>query len=289
MAAVTQTQSITEDDLLAFQFSHFDDDTKPEQWFVDANTALNTGHTNENEPGAEDRFGYYTDGTKRTLTDEQIALFRHSEVQRLLRERRLQCDEVAYQEREAEKQRDYEDGWDEEDYEDGYCEGDYDDDGYYEEDCYDHESAPLQGYSSDSSLEGDLVGLARQSEKELTPQPPSKTTTKREEHMVIKQLAIPPSQSSRSDSSHSSEPGRRQRTKEVPYKQRHKRKWEDYIDANDPIHGSITHRRMVRELDQHTEVPSVEVDYGEETVVASPNSHANVQPTKRTLVSYEEE
>ncbi|KAG9247803.1 hypothetical protein BJ878DRAFT_477083 [Calycina marina] len=32
--------------------------------------------------------GYYSDGVKRTLTDEQISIFRHSEIQALLRERR---------------------------------------------------------------------------------------------------------------------------------------------------------------------------------------------------------
>lgn len=36
--------------------------------------------------------GYYEDGTRRTLTDEQIALFRHSEIQRLLAERRRRKD-----------------------------------------------------------------------------------------------------------------------------------------------------------------------------------------------------
>lgn len=36
----------------------------------------------------EDDLGYYSDGVKRTLTDEQIAMFRHSEIQALLRERR---------------------------------------------------------------------------------------------------------------------------------------------------------------------------------------------------------
>ena len=36
----------------------------------------------------EDDLGYYTDGVKRTLTDDQIAIFRHSEVQSLLREQR---------------------------------------------------------------------------------------------------------------------------------------------------------------------------------------------------------
>jgi len=38
---------------------------------------------------ADDGLGYYPDGTKRTLTDEQIAMFRHSEIQAILRKRRL--------------------------------------------------------------------------------------------------------------------------------------------------------------------------------------------------------
>lgn len=38
----------------------------------------------------DDGLGYYPDGTKRTLTDEQIAMFRHSEIQAILRQRRLQ-------------------------------------------------------------------------------------------------------------------------------------------------------------------------------------------------------
>lgn len=36
----------------------------------------------------DDGLGYYADGTKRTLTDEQIAIFRHSEIEALLRARR---------------------------------------------------------------------------------------------------------------------------------------------------------------------------------------------------------
>lgn len=35
-----------------------------------------------------DDLGYYEDGVKRTLTDEQVKMFRHSEIQRLLSERR---------------------------------------------------------------------------------------------------------------------------------------------------------------------------------------------------------
>ena len=37
----------------------------------------------------DDGLGYYPDGVKRTLTDEQIAMFRHSEIYALLRERQV--------------------------------------------------------------------------------------------------------------------------------------------------------------------------------------------------------
>lgn len=39
-------------------------------------------------PEDEHELGYYADGVRRTITDEQIAMFRHSEIQALLRERR---------------------------------------------------------------------------------------------------------------------------------------------------------------------------------------------------------
>lgn len=42
----------------------------------------------ENYREADDELGYYDDGAKRTLTDEQIAMFRHSEIQALLQARR---------------------------------------------------------------------------------------------------------------------------------------------------------------------------------------------------------
>jgi hypothetical protein len=39
--------------------------------------------------------GYYPDGVKRTLTDDQIAMFRHSEIQTHLRQRRLKRENAA--------------------------------------------------------------------------------------------------------------------------------------------------------------------------------------------------
>lgn len=47
------------------------------------------GPVADSEDTAEDdELGYYDDGVKRTLTDEQIAIFRHSEIEALLREQR---------------------------------------------------------------------------------------------------------------------------------------------------------------------------------------------------------
>lgn len=44
----------------------------------------------ENE---DDSLGYYPDGVKRTLTDEQIAIFRHSEIQELIRQHQARLDD----------------------------------------------------------------------------------------------------------------------------------------------------------------------------------------------------
>ena len=41
----------------------------------------------DNYEEEDDGLGYYPDGVKRTLTDEQIALFRHTEIQTIIRER----------------------------------------------------------------------------------------------------------------------------------------------------------------------------------------------------------
>ena len=54
--------------------------------------------------GEEDHLGYYPDGVKRTLTDEQIAMFRHTEIQMLLKERRRRREEEEEEEAEARKE-----------------------------------------------------------------------------------------------------------------------------------------------------------------------------------------
>ncbi|KGO71492.1 Protein of unknown function DUF3807 [Penicillium italicum] len=81
-----QVPNVTLDDLQAFQSKHF-----PGQ-----QPAV---FTQENDQTTDDDLGYYPDGTKRTLTDEQIQIFRHSEIHALLRERQLKEDEAQYQAR----------------------------------------------------------------------------------------------------------------------------------------------------------------------------------------------
>jgi hypothetical protein len=54
----------------------------------------------------EENLGYYPDGAERTLTNEQIAMFRHSEIQRILRERRRRREQgkpIEEQEQEEEE------------------------------------------------------------------------------------------------------------------------------------------------------------------------------------------
>ncbi|KAI7330052.1 hypothetical protein KC315_g5876 [Hortaea werneckii] len=211
-AAPIAAPVVTEDDLLAFQSTHFGDDTKPDNWFVDAETALNVQPAWEED---ED-LGFYADGAKRTLTDQQIEMFRHSEIEQLLRERRLLEDEEEYQNRRPEG-------------------------------AQDEEQRSLSSDSGRSSLEDDLHDLAKPTAKPATRPAPTRKL----------------SQSSRSESSKStvkSGTWKRQRKKEVPYNQRHKRRWEDFIEDNDPIEGSMTFRRNARELDDRQEEP-VLMDY----------------------------
>lgn len=49
----------------------------------------------------DDGLGYYPDGVKRTLTDEQIRIFRHSEIHSLLRQKQLREEELAEVARES--------------------------------------------------------------------------------------------------------------------------------------------------------------------------------------------
>jgi Protein of unknown function (DUF3807) len=67
-----------QDDLAAFQSTHFDDprDSVPQQ------IAKKTGKP---EVEGEDDLGFYPDGSARSLTAAQIAIFRHSEIEQLIK------------------------------------------------------------------------------------------------------------------------------------------------------------------------------------------------------------
>lgn len=76
-----------QDELFAFYQAHFSDDAVAHF----GGDFLNVKFKDEeqepfDEEWDEDDLGYYEDGVKRTLTDEQIEIFRHSELQMLRRQ-----------------------------------------------------------------------------------------------------------------------------------------------------------------------------------------------------------
>lgn len=115
-----------------------------------------------------------------------------------------------------------------------------------EEEGEDKAERAMSPVSDVSSLEDDLLAYA---------------TVKRKEHLSPpKQPARRTSSNSRSDTTASSATRKRQREEEVPYDRRHKRKWEAYVGDVDPEHGSLTQRRMAREMDDQQTEP-VDLDY----------------------------
>ena len=80
-----------QDDLQAFQLEHFFTTNAGSRHV----TSLNNNTGPWVSPGValyedDDGLGYYPDGVKRTLTDEQVAIFRNSEIYSLLRSRQRQ-------------------------------------------------------------------------------------------------------------------------------------------------------------------------------------------------------
>ncbi|CAI0648659.1 unnamed protein product [Colletotrichum noveboracense] len=103
--------NISNDELTSFFESHFSDAAlqgfksdffSPEKHAGDENAAYDDEEYYEEE---DDGLGYYPDGVKRTLTDEQIAMFRHSEIEALRKEK-----EKAEERRSAASQADLEAG-----------------------------------------------------------------------------------------------------------------------------------------------------------------------------------
>ncbi|KAF1840523.1 uncharacterized protein K460DRAFT_411106 [Cucurbitaria berberidis CBS 394.84] len=86
-----QVPTVTVDDLRAFHAKHFLHTPAPECFLHGVEPA--TEAVEEYYEVEDDGLGYYSDGARRTLTDEQIAMFRHSEIQSILRERRLRRED----------------------------------------------------------------------------------------------------------------------------------------------------------------------------------------------------
>ncbi|KAI9680939.1 MAG: hypothetical protein M1829_001019 [Trizodia sp. TS-e1964] len=79
---------VTESDLKQFFLDHFSSNAS-QLSTLQAIPSQSILEDNENE--YDDALGYYSDGTKRTLTDQQIAIFRHTEIYQLLQKKR-QCE-----------------------------------------------------------------------------------------------------------------------------------------------------------------------------------------------------
>ena len=78
-----------QDDLYAFHARVFGATGAPAHLMPIEGSSSDNGIL-ENAGGEDvDELGYYPDGVKRTLTDEQIAMFRHSEIYSILRERQV--------------------------------------------------------------------------------------------------------------------------------------------------------------------------------------------------------
>lgn len=82
------TPFTTQDDLNAFHTRIFGPYRHTPAIFLEAQPLT------EEPEDYDDGLGYYGDGVKRTLTDEQIAMFRHSEIQSLLRDRRHRTENM---------------------------------------------------------------------------------------------------------------------------------------------------------------------------------------------------
>jgi hypothetical protein len=77
--------TIYQEDFAAFHEAHFSGNATAHfaGTFMKPGSAAAAAADFEEEDPDDDGLGYYDDGVKRTLTDEQIEIFRHSELQQL--------------------------------------------------------------------------------------------------------------------------------------------------------------------------------------------------------------
>ncbi|KAJ5765290.1 hypothetical protein N7520_004849 [Penicillium odoratum] len=98
-----QIPTVTLEDLQAFQAQHF----PGQETLIEPTTEPEYGDDGDNGDDEDDEdLGYYPDGVKRTLTDEQIRIFRHSEIHALLRARQLEQDNAEYEARQELSEKD---------------------------------------------------------------------------------------------------------------------------------------------------------------------------------------
>lgn len=84
------TPDISQADMAAFHATHFSTTSTAQfshEFLGPVEDGDDYGEEGYYEEIEDDGLGYYDDGVKRTLTDEQISIFRHSEIQALLRAR----------------------------------------------------------------------------------------------------------------------------------------------------------------------------------------------------------
>ncbi|KAF1932427.1 uncharacterized protein M421DRAFT_89712 [Didymella exigua CBS 183.55] len=152
--------TVTVDDLRDFHTTHFPHAPAPEHILssVDSEPAE---ECYEEEANA---LGCYEDSTPRTLTDEQIAMFRHSEIQAIIRKRRLK--------------RENGNGPEEEEAEDGEAEESVAE-GSSKVESSASQATPAAGPETDKVATGRVDKLKSQSQQWATSSPRTKARNKR--------------------------------------------------------------------------------------------------------------
>ena len=87
---------VSQEDLYAFHARIFGS-SAPGQLFRSDQELYNDAAYQEVLEVEHDDLGYYPDGAKRTLTDDQIAMFRHSEIYSIVRERQVRKENLEAQ------------------------------------------------------------------------------------------------------------------------------------------------------------------------------------------------
>ena len=209
---------------------------------MDAQTAIECEPVWDVWEEEDDALGYYEDGVKRTLTDEQIEMLRHSEMEQIARMERLAQEEEEWQRGDG---------------------------------AGGAEQAVRSPLSDASSMDEDLVGLATAMPVQRRSTPSRSSATRQSATSSLPPSAFSstkhsnsastPGAASSTSSNTTARPKKKQRKEEVPYEQRNKRKWEEHIATVDPIkrtwmYESKTENRLRREMDD-VKAESVELDY----------------------------